>query len=120
MQTHVGDFCAKPGFPQLKAVSFLKWLTGSQVPVTAKGMLVGIQPSIQEHVQLRRCLLYDLGYCDARSRCTKPRNRLVTNSSGEITAGCQRPRHTKEMAVLSGHKQTGFWPKSKMALIYDP
>ena len=105
MQTHGGDSCANPGFAQLKAVSFLKWLTGSQVSVTAKGMLVGIQPSIQEHVQLRRCPLYDLGYCNAPSRCTKPRNRLVTNSSGEITARCQRPRNTKEMAVLSGHNR---------------
>lgn len=115
MQTHVGDFSAKPGFAQLKAMSFLKWLTGSQVPVTAKGMLVGIQPCIQEQVQLWRCPLYDLGYCDAWSRCTKPRNRLVTNSSGEIAAGCQRPRNTKEMAVLSGRKrlvsgQRARWP----------
>lgn len=105
MQTHVEDTCAKPGIAQLKATLFLKCLTKSQVSVTVKGMLVGVQPHIQEHVQLQRCPLNDLGYCHARSQYAKPRNRLVNNSAGEITARYQRPRNTKEMAILSGHNR---------------
>lgn len=105
MQTQVRDSWAKPGFAQLKAMSFLKWLTESQVSVKAKWMLVGIQPRIQEHVQLQRCPWYDLVCSDAWSRCTKPRNRLVTNSSGEISARCQRTRNTKQMAGLFGHNR---------------
>lgn len=48
MQTQAGDSFAKSVFAQLKAMSFLKQLTGSQV--VHQGMMVVIQPSSQEHV----------------------------------------------------------------------
>lgn len=83
---------------QLKAVSFLNWLTRSQFSITDKGMLVGIQPGIQGHVQMQSDPLYGLGYCNAWPCCTKPRGRLVT----DITATCQGPRNSNGMAVLCG------------------
>lgn len=48
MQTQAGDSFAKSVFAQLKAMSSLKQLTGSQV--VHQGMMVVIQPSSQEHV----------------------------------------------------------------------
>lgn len=80
-----------------------------------KEILVGIQPGIQGHVQLQSGPQYYLDYCSARSCCTKPRDRLVTDLSG------QGPRNTNGMEVLcGGNRLTSGQDGYKMGLIYVP